>query len=105
VFSGTAWRWRAALLLVASSVTGLGASSVASADPLPACAAAPYPYTGSDATAAGLNQLDTDEDLNCVALEQTMDGEASGLHSDLWLIAGVIVGTFVMGEVLRKVFP
>jgi hypothetical protein len=36
---------------------------------------------------------------------QAQDGEADGLHDDLWVLIGAIVGTFALSEVLRKVWP
>jgi hypothetical protein len=35
----------------------------------------------------------------------TIDGQAQALHSDLWVLVGVVVGTFLMSEFLRKVWP
>jgi hypothetical protein len=34
-----------------------------------------------------------------------LDGEGQALHGDVYLLAGVIVGCFVMTEVLRRLFP
>jgi hypothetical protein len=33
------------------------------------------------------------------------DGIGQALHGDLWVIVGVIVGTFLFGEALRKIWP
>jgi hypothetical protein len=33
------------------------------------------------------------------------DGQSHSTHNDLWVLIGVIVGTFSLGEVLRRVFP
>jgi hypothetical protein len=44
-----------------------------------------------------------------VGLDTTSSGQLDGLgqasHTDLWILIGAIVGTFVFGEALRKLWP
>ncbi len=70
---------------------------------------APLPVTlpgGGGGSAVTVTNWPPDQ---TVALDGTsasvIDGEAQSNHGDLWVLIGVVVGTFAAGQVLRKVWP